>query len=165
MWRISMILLKKNFASLLLMMTLSLVGSRRSFAAELPKELEGKVTPMKKGQRTPTKGLLLTRGTLVQILKAYEKRVRVAKGLAEKARRDATAKVGAADAAAQIRLEAERSKTAACLADQIRRETIYEDAIKRIGAAPPWYRSPFFVAATAAIVGGGLCVGTVAASR
>lgn len=152
-------------ATSLLLTTLCSLASPNSFAGDLPPELEGKVQALKKGERAKTDGILLTRDTLVLLLKESERRVRTAEATAEKTRRDAEARIAAAEARARTEVEVAEARAGAALADQLRRERIYEDAIRRAGESPPWWRSPLFVGTLGALVGGGLCVGAAAASR
>lgn len=139
--------------------------TRIDAASRLPTELVGKATVLKKGSRAPTGGILLTRGTLAHLMKTLEKRARTAEATAERTRRDARVKIAAAGAAARTRVEVAEARAGACLADQLRRERIYEEAIKRGASPPSFWTRPLVVGAIGAIVGGGICAGTSAVSR
>jgi hypothetical protein len=101
----------------------------------------------------------------VDLLKQADRKVKLAELEAKRAKRDADARATAADAAWRIKLKAESSKFEACVADQLRRERVFEDAIRRAGKSPPFWRSSLFVGALGAVVGGGICAGAVAAAR
>ena len=144
---------RSNIAILLLTTTLSSGVSRSSSAQttdsvsarsptpstrstpSLPKELEGKVAKLKKGQRAPMKGILMTRGTLALLLKNSERRIRAAAASTQLAVKNAIARVLAAEKSAGIEVEAARSRTEACLADALRRERIFESDVIPYAAA------------------------------
>lgn len=132
---------------------------------KLPKELEGKVAKLKKGQRAPTKGILMTRATLARLITESDRRIQTAVASARLAVKNATDRVLAAEARAAAEVAAAKSGTEACLADALRRERIYENALAKGVGSAAWWRSPLFVGAVGAVVGGGICVGATAASR
>jgi hypothetical protein len=141
-------------------------GSSRSSSAEptLPEALRGKVQVMKKGDRAASAGILLDRAALLKILKGLEARAKKAEAAASRAKKDADARVAGAKKVAEIELRAANSMAAACEGDKLRRERIYEDALKRCAPKTPawkWYLSTM----AGAVVAGGICVGTIAASK
>lgn len=138
--------------------------STSSPQTSLPKELEGKVTMMKRGQRAPTGGILMTRVTLAHLLTESNRRIRVAVAAAQLAVKNATTRVFAAEKRTAAKVEAAKSSTEACLSDAVRRERIYESALAR-GRPTSFWRSPLVVGVLGAVVGGGICVGASAASR
>jgi hypothetical protein len=142
-------------------------GSSRSSSAEepaIPPELAGKVQVMKKGDRAASAGILLSREALLKILRDLEARAKAAEARAEKVERDADAQVAHEKRVAKAEVDGARALAAACEGDKVRRERIYEDALKRCPAptaAWKWY----LATGVGAVVAGGLCVGTVAATR
>lgn len=142
-------------------------GSSRSSSAEepaIPAALTGKVQVMKKGDRAASAGILLDRAALLKILRDLEERAAKAEARAAKAEKDADARVENAQRVAKAEVAGANALAAACEGDKIRRERIYEDALKRCPAPTPawkWY----LATGVGAVVAGGLCVGAVAASK
>jgi hypothetical protein len=139
-------------------------ASSPTYSETLPPELAGKVEVLKKGQRAASSGFLLDRATLTSLLKRLERRARAAEAAATRARKDATARVDAAERAAKVEVEAERAKYGACRGDLLRRERLYERALKRcVKPTSSW--KYWLTTGVGAVVAGGICVGTVAASK
>jgi thioesterase domain-containing protein len=119
---------------------------------------------MKKGERAASAGILLSRAALLKILRDLEARAKKAEAAASRAKKDADARVDNAKRVAKAEVAGANALAAACEGDKLRRERIYEDALKRCPkptAAWKWY----LATGVGAIVAGGLCVGGVAASR
>lgn len=126
--------------------------------------LAGKVTLLKKGDRAPAAGVLIARETLLSLLRTLEARATKAEAAAERASRDAAAEKASAAKVGAAEVVAERTRADACRGDLLRREALYEAALKRC-ASPPSTWGYYLATGIGAVVGAGVCVGTVAASR
>lgn len=82
-----------------------------------------------------------------------------------RAEKDSIARIDTERKISVAKLEAERSKLAACRGDKLRRDSIYETALKRCTLKAPFWRSPILWTAIGAAVGGGVCGLGVGASR
>lgn len=132
-------------------------GTSSVRAQSLPANLTGRVQVVERGDRAKFPGYLLTRAALTAALAALEKRARRAEAALEKATRDASAKSAAAKAVAAAKLAAETSKLAACTGDKLRRDSIYERALKRCSAPTSFWKSPVLWMGVGAVIGGGVC--------
>lgn len=149
---------------LLATMTLCLGSSPSYSQAKFPSELRGKVKILKRGERAVNGGILLDRAVLLTLLKRLETRAKRAEAAATRAKKDATARVEAAQKVGGIELTAERTRADACRGDLLRREKLYERALKRCsGPTPAW--KWYLATGVGAVVAGGLCVGAVAVSK
>jgi hypothetical protein len=157
--------LTRSTICLLTTTTLCLLSSPSSSEeTKLPPELRGKATILKKGARAKSGGILLARATLLSLMKTLERRARAAEASAARAKRDARAEVAAARKVVAVELVAARALYVACRGDLLRRENLYEGALKRCaGPTPAW--KWYLASGIGAAVAGGLCVGAVAASK
>jgi hypothetical protein len=120
---------------------------------------------MKRGERAKVAGILLDRAVLLKILRDLEARAKKAEAAAKKAKKDADARAETDRKMTETMVASETGKYNACRADAIRRDAIYEKALKRCTAKTPFWKSPVLWTAIGAAVGGGVCGLGVGASR
>jgi len=118
---------------------------------------------LEKGKPAPYSGILLTTAALAKVVTELERKAEVLRIEleAEKARAAAAEKAALKIHAAE--LEAEKAKRAALERDLDRQRSIYEKALERASASPPWYKSRYLAFVVGAVVSGGVCAGVSAA--
>lgn len=109
-----------------------------------------------KGTRAPFSGILVSPAYLATTVVNLEKQIDVLKAKLKAAEERAAVQAEATKRVADARITAEVDKTAACHGDLLRREKLYEDALKRCDSRS-WFRSPTLWTVIGATVGAGVC--------
>lgn len=118
-----------------------------------------------KGKPAPFAGVLLSNAALAKIISDYEAKLSAAKLEAERAKRDADAKLKAEQTTCKIKLDGAAKKLAIVEGGCMRERAICDKALKDCSSKDTWFRSPYLHNVLGCAVCGGICAGAVAASR
>jgi len=146
---------------ILLLSMLSLIGYSAQ-AQPQPKTAKIQPSPVKhrlaKGDRAPFAGVLLTDAALAKIITDLKARAKLAEARAEKAEREAKAKLASAKKTCEIEIAGERKKTAIAEAGCARQTKILGDGLKACEQRKSSvFRSPYFNFIAGNVVAGGIC--------
>lgn len=120
---------------------------------------------LEKGTKAPFSGVLLTPAALAKVVTELEKKAERLRIELEAEKAAAKKKAEAAEAVFAAKLEAEKAKRAAVEGDLLRQREIYEKALTRASASPPWYKSRYLSFLAGAVISGGVCAGVSAARK
>ncbi len=112
---------------------------------------------LKKGDKAPFAGVLLTDGLLAKIKTDHEKAIKLLKLEIEKLKRESKAEKDTHETVCKAKVQAERSKTDACTRDRERQRSIYEKLLASKKCPNPIWHYISFVGG--AVVAGGICIG------
>lgn len=108
--------------------------------------------------------MLLSDAALAKIISDYEAKLAQAKLDAEKAKRDADAKLKAEQTTCKIQLDGAAKKLAVVEGGCMRERAICDKALQQ-SQSKSWFQSPYLHNVLGCAVCGGICAGAVAASR
>lgn len=120
-----------------------------------PNQVERK--RLKKGDRAPFAGNLLTDAALAKLITDYESRIKRLKLELEKTKRETAARATTAAAVCKAKLDGADAKLAAFKGGCDRERAVYERALKKCSTSAPWYKQPYLHFLVGSVVGGGLC--------
>lgn len=114
---------------------------------------------IKKGDKTPFAGVLMTNAFLARLVTEYEKRIETlqiqleAKDEINKNRERSDEKI------TKALVDVQRAKTDALNRDLMRQKEMYERALNKVSVTQPWYKSTPFNLITGAVISGAICIG------
>lgn len=112
---------------------------------------------MEVGKPAPFSGILLTPAALAKVITELERKTVTCQTERDAERAEAEAKRNAAEQVCTARVDAERAKTAAVAGERDAQRVIYEKALSKCSASPPWYKSRYLAFIAGAAVAGGVC--------
>lgn len=112
---------------------------------------------LQQGSKAPFSGILLTTAALAKLVTILEKQIKTLK--LELAARDEmhAAKLAAKIEICNAKLEAESAKRSAAMQALQQQKSIYEKALTKSSASPPWYKSRYLSFIIGAALSGGVC--------
>jgi hypothetical protein len=120
---------------------------------------------LKKGDKAPFAGKLLTSEALAKIITTYEKKVKLQALEIEKLKRESTATVKTDKAICNAKLEGEAAKLKVCEVASTRKDQIWTNALDKCNKPVPWYRSQFIGFTVGSLFASGICIGVDRVSR
>lgn len=120
---------------------------------------------LKKGDKAPFAGKLLTPEALAKIITGYEKKLKLQALEIEKLKRESTVTAKTEDAICKAKLEGEAAKLKACEDASSSKDLIWTKALDKCNKPSPWYKSQFLGFTVGSLFASGICIGVDRASR
>lgn len=114
---------------------------------------------VKKGDRAPFAGHLLTPAALAKIITDYEKQIADLKLELAREQRERKVESDSAKVTCKAQVEGKQAQLEAFKGGADRERAIWKQALEDRSRPDPWYRSPYLHFIIGSVVAGGICVG------
>jgi hypothetical protein len=116
---------------------------------------------VKKGDRVPFNGVLLTPDAMATIISNYEKQIRMLMLELEKIEDVSMAEMDSNQAICRVQILEFKTKLKTCVDESNNQRKLFYDELKqykKIHRSPPWYTNPYLSFIVGGVVVGGICV-------
>lgn len=102
--------------------------------------------------------MLLSNAALAKLITDADKKLGLQQIETQRCQKERAVEKAAADSVCKAKVAEYKVREQACLDNKKQRTLIFESALKKANASPPWYKSPVLSFVLGAVVSGGACV-------